>query len=170
MPPNRMNDYMVLMLNSHCWYGFRIRYWWNRVLWQAVTLWLVNRGVAVRRGWPVERVCNREETTWYENHTVRFRQSVQSESRVEPEIRRRSEVQALAPPGFRKKIWGKKKSPLWVYVSPSISQNYIKLCASFEDKMSEKYFYKEVCLVRSLKFVHFLWLMFLVGSMRSIQY
>ena len=31
-------------------------------------------------------------------------------------------VQALAPTGSRKKVWGKKKSPLWVYVSPSISQ------------------------------------------------
>ena len=36
-------------------------------------------------------------------------------------------VQSLAPPGSRKKIWGKKKSPLWVYVSPSIPQTYNKL-------------------------------------------
>ena len=37
----------------------------------------------------------------------------------------------LAPPGTRKKIWGKKKSPLRVYVSPSLSlsQTYNKLCA-----------------------------------------
>ena len=31
-------------------------------------------------------------------------------------------IQALAAPGYRKKIREKKKSPLWVYVSPSISQ------------------------------------------------
>ena len=43
-------------------------------------------------GWPVEQVCNRKETTWYENHVVIFRQSVQPESRVEPEIRSRSEA------------------------------------------------------------------------------
>ena len=49
--------------------------WWPCVLWQAVTLWLVNRGMAVRRGRPVEQVCNRKETTWYENNTVRFRQN-----------------------------------------------------------------------------------------------
>ena len=48
------------------------------------TLWLVNGGMAVRRGRPVQQVCNRKETRWYENHAVRFRQSVQSESRVEP--------------------------------------------------------------------------------------
>ena len=29
-------------------------------------------------------------------------------------------VQELAPTGSRKKIWAKKKSPLWVYVSLSI--------------------------------------------------
>ena len=33
-------------------------------------------------------------------------------------------VEALAPLSSRKKIWDKKKTPLWVYVSPSISQTY----------------------------------------------
>ena len=46
---------------------------------------LINRGIAVHLGRPVEQVCNRKETT-YENHVVRFRLSVRSESRVEPEI------------------------------------------------------------------------------------
>ena len=86
--------------------------------------------------------------------------SQSNQSRVEPGICSRSDasLQALAPPGSRKKIWGKKKSPLWVYVSPSISQIYNKLCAPFENKMREIYFYKEVCFVRSLKFVLYLWL------------
>ena len=66
----------------------------------------------------------------------------------------------LAPPGFRMKIWAKKKSPLYVYVSSSISQTYNKLCAPFENKMREIYFYKEV----------FRWIMFLVDSVRSIQH
>ena len=78
------------MLYNDSWHGFWVRSWWPRVLWQAVTLGLVNRGMAVRWGRPIEQVCNRKETTWYENHAVRFR--VQSESRVEPGIRSRSEV------------------------------------------------------------------------------
>ena len=127
---------------------------------KAVTLWLVNLGLVMRRGRPVEQVCNRNETKWYENHAVRFRQSVQSESRVEPGTSNWSEasltsltirlarwVQTSAPPGSRKKIWGKKNSPFWVYVSPSISQTYNKLCAPFENKMKEICFYKEVCFV-----------------------
>ena len=34
----------------------------------------------MRRGRSVEQVCNRKVTMWYENHTIIFRQSVQSES------------------------------------------------------------------------------------------
>ena len=132
---------------------------------------ICRQAVTVRQGRPVVQVCNRKGTTWYENNAVRFRQSVQSESRVDPGMRSRLEaslksltktaykwVQALAPLDSKKNIWGKKKSPLWVYVSLSISQTYNKLCAPFENKMREMYFYKEVCFVRSLKFVHHLWL------------
>ena len=50
------------------------------------------QGGEVRQGGPVEQVCNRKETTWYESHAVRFRLSLQSESRVEPGIRSRSEA------------------------------------------------------------------------------
>ena len=46
-------------------------------------------------------------------------------------------VQALAPPGSRKKIWDKKKSPIWVYVSPSISQTNNKQWSPFENKMRD---------------------------------
>ena len=38
----------------------------------------------------IQQVCNRKETTWYENHAVR--QSIQSESRAEPGIRSWSEA------------------------------------------------------------------------------
>ena len=54
-------------------------------------------------------------------------------------------VQVLALPGSRKKIRGKKKSLLWVYVSPSVTQTFNKLCAPFENKMRDIEFYKEVC-------------------------
>ena len=153
--------YFEQLLYNDCWHGFWVRSWWPRVLWQAVTLWLVNRGMPVRRGWPVEQVCNRKETTWYENHVIRFR--VQSESRVEPGIRSRSEalgrlwgyglqrVASVGTPGFRKKIWGKKKSPLWAHVSPSISQTYNKLCALSRIKW-ERYIF-----IKSVSFVHCLW-------------
>ena len=172
---------LLLLLYNDCWHGFWVRSWWPHMLWQAVTLWLVNRGVAVRRGRPVKQVCNRKGTTWYENYAIRFRQWFQSGSRIEPGIRRRLEalgrlwryclqgVQALAPPSSRKKIWGKKKSPLRVYVSPSISQTYNSVLPS-RIKWERYIFYKEVCFV-SLIEVHSLSLiMFLVGSMRNIQH
>ena len=82
----------VTMLYNDCWHRFWVCSWWPCVLWQAVTLWLVNRGMAVHQGRPVDQVCNWMETTWYENHVVRFRQSVQSESRVEPRVHSRSEA------------------------------------------------------------------------------
>ena len=131
-------------------------------------------------GRPVEPVCNRKGTTWYENHVVRVWQSVQSESRVEPWIRSQSEAlgrlwryglqggASVGTPCSRKKIWG-KKSPLWVYVSPSISQTYNKLCAPFENKMRAIYFYKEVCFVSLIEVRSLSLITFLVGSIWSIQ-
>ena len=132
----------ILLLYNDRWHGFGVHSWWHRVLWQAVTFWLVNRRMAVRQRGPVEQVCNRKETTWYENHAVRFRQSSQNRAWDTQLIRVVNVsddtvckgVQALACPGSRKKIWGKKTSPLWVYASPSIFQTY-KLCAPFENKM-----------------------------------
>ena len=52
-------------------------------------------------------------------------------------------VQAFAPSGSRKKIWDKKKSPLWVYVSPSISQQTIN-CGPLSRINWGIYLYKEV--------------------------
>ena len=79
-------------------------------------------------------------------------------------------VQALGSPGSMKKIWGKKKSPLWVFVSPSISQTYNKLRAPFENKMRDIYFNKEVCFVSFIEVRSLSLITFLVGSMRSIQH
>ena len=153
------------VLYNDCWHGFWVRSRWPRVLWQAVTLWLVNREMAVCRGRLVEQVYNRKETTWYENHVVRFR--VQSEPRVKPGIRSRSEASLTIRlargckrwhPWPQEEDWGRKNSSLWVFVSPSITQTYNKLSAAFENKMWEINFFKEVCFVRSLKFVHYHWL------------
>ena len=153
------------MLYNESWHGFWVRSWWPRGLWQAATLWLVNRRMTVHRGWPVEQVCNRKETTWYENNAVRFRQSGSQNRDSSQGYAKvlgclwRYGLQwgpSIRTPGSRNKIWGKKKSPLWVYVSPSISQTYNKLCARSGNIMRDIYFYKEVCLVRLLKFVHYL--------------
>ena len=76
-------------------------------------------------------------------------------------------VQVLAPPGSRKKIWGKKKSPLRVYVSPSISQTYSVPLSRIK---WEIYFYKEVCFILFIEVHSLSLIMFLIGSMRSIQY
>ena len=72
------------MLYDYCWHEFGVCSYWPCLLWRAITLWLVNRGMAVRRGRLVEQVCKWKETMWYEKHVIRFRQSVQSESRFEP--------------------------------------------------------------------------------------
>ena len=53
-------------------------------------------------------------------------------------------VQALVPPGSQKKIWDKKKSPFWAYVSPSISQTNNELCVHFENKMTDIFLYIHV--------------------------
>ena len=34
----------IPMLYNDCWHGFWVRSWWPPMLWQTVTLWLVNRG------------------------------------------------------------------------------------------------------------------------------
>ena len=143
---------------NYCWHGFLVRFWWPRVLWQAVTLWLVNREMAVLRSRPIVQRYNRKGSTWYENHAVKFWDNQSSQDResswgyaadqrryIISDDRLCKGVQALASHGSGKKIWGKKKSPFWVYVSPSLSQTYNKLCAPFENKMREKYFYTEMC-------------------------
>ena len=61
-------------------------------------------------------------------------------------------VQALARPGPRKKIWDKKKSHLWVYVSLSIYQTNNNLWSPFENKMRYIFFIK-MHFVRSLSLV-----------------
>ena len=138
-------EFLVSVLYNDCWHGFWVRSWWPRVLWQAVTLWLVNRGMAVHRGRPVEQLCNRKETTWYENHAVWFRQSSQNRASSQGYAADQGRLcrlwryglQGSASVGSRKTIWGKKKSSFWVYVSPSLSQTYNKLCAPFEDNMRD---------------------------------
>ena len=47
-------------------------------------------------------------------------------------------------------------SPIWVYVSLSISQTNNKLGAPFENKMRDIFFIKK-CFVRSLNFVNYVW-------------
>ena len=151
------------MLYNDYWHGFWVRSWWPRGLWQAVTLWLVNRGLAVRRGRPVEQVCNQKETTWYENPAFRFRQSDKSEesrTRDTQPIRGVSVVSedtfckgggSIGTPGSRKKIWGKKKSPLWVYVSPSISQTSTNCVPLSRIKWERDIFYCFVSLIEFRK-------------------
>ena len=103
--------------------------------------------MAERQGSQVQQVCNQKETTWYENHVVRFklRQRIQSRVRDKQQIRGVSDVsddtaskwmQALALPGSRKKLWDKKKSLLWKYVYLS---NNNKLWAPFENKVRDIY-------------------------------
>ena len=124
--------------------------------------------MAAHWGRPVEQVFNWKETTWYENHTVRFRQSFQWESRVEPEIRSRSEalVSSLIirlargckhwyplAPGRR---YGARRSSLSEYVSPSISQTYNKLLPPSKIKWERYIFIKKLfCFVNWISKIMF---------------
>ena len=111
----------------------------------------------------------------YENHAVRFRQSAQSESRVEPGIHSRSEAigrlwryglqggASVGTPWFQEEDMEQEEVPSQSMSLRIALKTYNKLCAPFENKMREIYFYKEVCFVRSLKFVHYLWSCSLLG-------
>ena len=129
-------------------------------------LWLVNREVAVCRGRLVEQVCNRKETTWYENHAVRFRQSVQSESKIKPRICCQSEALGcpwwyglrgggVGTPRFKKEDMGQEEVPS-LSICLSISLKLTTNCVPLSRMKWEIYiFYKEVCFssfdeVRSL--------------------
>ena len=164
---NRLQNHMFY---NDCWHGFWVCSWWPPVVWRAVTLWLVNREMAVRRGGPIEQVYKRKETTWYENHAVRFKQSVQSKSRVEPGIYSWSEAFLTSltirlargckrwhflAPGRR---YGTRRSPLSEYMSLHLSLKLTTNCVPLSRIKSERYIFLKKCFVRSLKFVYYLWL------------
>ena len=112
-----------------------------------------------------------------ENHAVRCEQSAENLSRARDTLPSRGfepsddtackGVQAVAPSGSRKKGWDKKKSPLGVYVSPSISQ----LTTNSEILMRRKWeicFHSEVCFIRSLKLVYYVWCYSINGVYQEI--
>ena len=89
-----------------------------------------------------------------ENHAVRFGQSAENRSQaldtkpirgVSDELARECKRWHPLAPGRR---CGKKKSSLWVYVSPSISQITSNSGPLMRIKW-EIYFHQEVCFVRS---------------------
>ena len=141
------------LLYNDCWHGFWVCSWWPRVLWQAVTLWLVNRGMSVCRSRTVEQVCNRKS----------------SQNWVEPGIHSRSEAlghlwryslqggASVGTPWLQEEDMGARRSSLSEYISLHLSLKFTN-CASLLTIKWEIYFYKEVCFVLSLKFVHYLWL------------
>ena len=138
--------------------------WTSRV--SLTRHWNILKSLCYR---PVEQVCNRKETTWYENHVTRFRLSVQSESRVEPGIRSRSEVLVssltirlargckcwhLLAPGRR---YGARRRPLSEYMSVHLSLKLTTNCVPLSRIKWERYIFMKTCIsFRSLKFVHYL--------------
>ena len=129
--------------------------------------------MAVCRGRPVEQVCT--------GRRLRDMRTMQSESRVKPGTHSRSEASLTSliiwltrrckhwhplAPGRR---YGTKRSPLSEYMSLHLSLTYNKQCVPFENKMREIYFYKEVCFISFIEVCSLSSIMFLDGSMRSIQ-
>ena len=171
----------LLVLYKDCWHEFWVRSWWPRVLRFAITMWLVNRGVAVRRGRPVEKVCNRKGATWYENHTVRFRQSpVRIESRIRETQPIRGVLSSLTIRLERgckrlhsrapRRRYGARRGYLSKYMSLHLSLKLTANCVPLSRIKWEIYFYKEVCFVSFTEVRSLSLIMFLVGSMRSIQH
>ena len=143
-----------ISLYNDCWHGFWVRSWWPRVLWQAVMLWLVNRGIAVRGVGRSKRcVTGRRpfdmRTTWSDLDCQ------SRESRVERGIRSRREafVSSLMirlARGCKRKYprarggrYGTRRSPLSEYMSLSISQTYNKLCGPSRIKWERPIFIKK---------------------------
>ena len=62
------------------WHGFLVRSKWAHVLWQAVTLWLVNRGTQCARKVRLNRFVTGRKPR--DNHVVRFRQRQRIGSRA----------------------------------------------------------------------------------------
>ena len=121
--PHRPTQAGVVVLYN-IWHGFLVRSWGPRVLWQAVTLWLVNSSAIGALGY---NRCVTGRRSRNEHHVVKFRQSAENRSRardtqpirgVSDELARGCKRWHPLAPGRR---YGKKKSSLWVYVSPPIS-------------------------------------------------
>ena len=130
---------------------------------------------------PMEQVCNRKETTWYQNHAFRFRQSVQSESRVKsgdtvPIRGVRSPLTTRLARGCKR--WhppavGRRygaRSPPYEYRSLQLSLKLTTNSVPLSRIKWEIYFYKEVYFVSLIEVPSLSLIMFLVGSTRSIQH
>ena len=149
------------MFYYDCRHGFGVLSWGPRVLWQAVTLWLVNRGVAVHQSRPVEQVRNRKGTTWDENHAVR----IESRARDTQPIRGvRSSLTIRLSRGCKRwhplapgKRFGGRRSLLSEYMSLQLSLKLTINCVPFSRiKWVREIFIKNCVSFGSLKFVHYL--------------
>ena len=145
--------------------------WWPRVLWQAVTLWFVNRG------WPCVEVGRSSRcVTGRRPHDKR---TTQSDLDSQASQNRESNQEYAADQRRLWHLWryglqweykrwhplapGRRRygarSPLSEYMSLYLSLKLITNCGPLSRiKLIEIYFYQEVCFVRSLKFVHYHWL------------
>ena len=106
--------------------------------------------MAVRRGRPVEQLCNRKETSWYENHADRFRQSVQSESRIEQGICSRSRGSNCWHPQALGRRYGARWSPFSEYMSLHQSLKFITNCVPLSRIKWERYIF----IKKYISFVH----------------
>ena len=145
----------MIMLNN-IWHGFSVCPWRPRVLWQAVTLWLVNNSAIRALGYN-RYVTGRRSRD--ENHAVRFRQNGENRSRARDTqpIRNVSDKLAMEckhwHPLTPRRRYGQKKSSLWVYVFyPSLT--YKRNIKPFENKVWELYFLLRSVFFRSLNCVN----------------
>ena len=110
--------------------------------WQCIEAGRSSRCVTVRR--PHDMRTTRSDSDRVQRIESRARDT--QPIRVVSDDTACNGVQVLAPPSSRMKIWDKKKSPLGVYVSPSISQTNNKLWNPFENKMRDIFLY--ICVPR----------------------
>ena len=110
------------------------------------------QGMTACHGSQVQQVCNRKETMWYPRGQILYRvQRIGSRARDTQPIRGLGRLwryglhggASVVTPWFPEEGMGKKKCPLRVYVSPSISQLTTNRGPLSRIKW-KIYFYKEV--------------------------
>ena len=150
-----------MLYNDSC-HGFGVRSWWPRVLWQAVMLWLVKRGIAVRRGRPVEQVCNRDMRTTRSD----LNSAVRIESRAwdtQPIRGVRSSLTIRLARGWKHwhplapgRIYGTRRSPLYEYMFLHLSLKLTTNCVPLSRIRWKRYTF----LKKYVSFVH--WSSFII--------
>ena len=158
-------EYDIKQLLYNIWHGFSVHSWWPHVLWQTVTLWLVNRVMAVVGVGRSNRCVTRRRP--HDNHALRFRQRKRIWSRARDtqpirglgrlkqySLQVGASITSLAP-------WRRfgTRSPLSEYMSLHLSLKLRTNCGPLSRIKWERYIFIKKCFSHSLNCVNHVWLL-----------